>query len=81
MLNYNEVELYDSYFRIWDSQQVDENNFLSIDTILPNNLYGINPDSYYQCDFRLSNRVIQYERVIYSFFDMAGDIGGFGEAV
>ena len=25
--------------------------------------------------------MIQYERVIYSFFDMAGDIGGFGEAV
>lgn len=25
--------------------------------------------------------MIEYERVIYSFFDMAGDIGGFGEAV
>lgn len=29
--------------------------------------------------FRLTNRVIEYERVIYSFFDLAGDIGGFGE--
>ena len=25
--------------------------------------------------------MIEYERVIYSFFDMVGDIGGFGEAV
>jgi len=25
--------------------------------------------------------VNEYERHIYSFFDMAGDIGGFGEAV
>ena len=25
--------------------------------------------------------MVQYERVAYSFFDMAGDVGGFGEAV
>ena len=25
--------------------------------------------------------MVEYERVIYSFFEMAGDIGGFGEAV
>ena len=46
-LNYNEVELYDSYFRVWDQQQVEENNFLSIDTVLPNSLYGVNSNSYY----------------------------------
>ena len=46
-LNYNEVELYDSYFRVWDQQQVEENNFLSIDTVMSNSLYGVNSNSYY----------------------------------
>lgn len=41
----------------------------------------MNPTAYFECQFRLSNRVVEYERVIYSFFEMAGDIGGFGEAV
>ena len=40
-----------------------------------------NPTAYFQIDFRLSNRVNHYERVIYSVFDMLGDIGGFGEAI
>ena len=39
----------------------------------------INPTAYFQAQFKLTNRVIEYERVIYSFFEMAGDIGGFGE--
>ena len=44
-------------------------------------LRTLNPTAYFQADFRLNNRVNEYERVVYSFFDMAGDIGGFGEAV
>ena len=39
----------------------------------------MNPTAYFACQFRLTNRVIEYERVAYSFFDMAGDVGGFGE--
>ena len=39
---------------------------------------AINPTAYVQVQFKLTNRVIEYERVIYSFFEMAGDIGGFG---
>ena len=31
-LNYNLVQLKDSYFQIWDQLQTDENNFLSVET-------------------------------------------------
>ena len=39
----------------------------------------VNPTAYFVCQFKLTNRVIEYERVIYSFFDLMGDVGGFGE--
>ena len=54
-------------------------NFLSVNKIVDRGLRTINPTAYFTCDFRLSNRVIEYERVIYTFFDFAGDVGGFGE--
>ena len=40
---------------------------------------AVNQKAYVQVQFKLTNRVIEYERVIYSFFEMAGDIGGFGQ--
>ena len=43
-------------------------------------LRTINPTAYFQAQFRLNNRVNEYERVIYSILDMAGDIGGLAEA-
>ena len=78
-LNYNEVELKDSYFLVSDAMQQETHNFLSVDRVIDRNWATINPTSYFQVQFRLSNRVIEYERVIYNFFDMAGDVGGFGE--
>jgi len=80
-LNYNEVELKDSYFQIWSQQQTEFYNFLSVDHSVSQSLRTINPTAYFQAQFRLNNRVNEYERVVYSFFDMAGDIGGFMEAV
>ena len=56
-------------------------SFLSIEEIREVSLYTLNPTAYLQCAFRLSNRVNEYERVIYSIFDMAGDVGGFAEFI
>lgn len=78
-LHYNEVELKDSHFRFWDEYQTENFNFISIGAVHDSSLRSINPNAIFQCQFRLSNRVIEYERMIYSFFEMAGDIGGFGE--
>ena len=78
-MNYNEVELKDSYFLMSDKLQSENYNFLSVDRVVDRNWASINPTSYFQVQFKLSNRVIEYERVIYSFFEMAGDVGGFGE--
>ena len=39
----------------------------------------VNPTAYFVAQFKLTNRVIEYERVIYSVFDLMGDVGGFGE--
>ena len=52
---------------------------MSSEDIVDRGLRTTNPTAYFACDFRLSNRVIEYERVIYTFFDFAGDVGGFGE--
>ena len=79
MLSYNEVELKDSFFLILDDAQTTRTNFLSVSGIRDQGLRSLNPTAYFQAQFRLTNRVIEYERVIYSFFDMAGDVGGFGE--
>ena len=81
MLNYNEVDIKDSYFHMWDTYQTDSYNFLSLDGIKDMGIKLVNPTAYFVCQFKLSNRVIEYERVIYSFFDLMGDVGGFGEFV
>jgi len=73
------VELKDSRFLIWDAHQTVSHNFISVGTVVSQNIRSINPSAYFQCQFRLTNRVIEYERVIYSFFDLAGDVGGFIE--
>ena len=82
LLNYNEVELMDSYVLLFEEYQAVEHNFLSVEKVSDVNLRTINPSAFYfQCQFRLSTRVIEYERIIYSFTDMAGDVGGFKEFI
>ena len=82
LLNYNEVELMDSYVLLFEEYQAVEHNFLSVEKVSDVNLRTINPSAFYfQYQFRLSTRVIEYERIIYSFTDMAGDVGGFKEFI
>lgn len=46
-LNYNEVQLKDSYFHVWDRYQTEENNFLSVETSSQSTLRTLNPTAYF----------------------------------
>lgn len=46
-LNYNEVELKDSFFLMSDSLQSENYNFLSVDRVIDRNWATINPTSYF----------------------------------
>ena len=35
-----------------------------------------NPDAYFQADFRLFNKVNNYQRAVYNILDAVGDLGG-----
>ena len=45
------------------------------------NIASLNPHLFYLAQFRLVNRVNEYERRVYHFFDLLGDVGGFFEAL
>ena len=46
-LNYNEVELKDSHFLIWDEVQQEEHNFISVERVTDQNIRSINPTAYF----------------------------------
>ena len=46
-LNYNEVELKDSHFLIWDEYQTDTHNFISVEGVTDQNIRAINPTAYF----------------------------------
>ena len=64
-----------------DDIEYEQRTFLSFEQIHDLNLRSINPSARYQVQFRLNNRVHEFDRRIYSLFDMIGDVGGFLEAI
>ena len=46
-LNYNEVELKDSFFLIWEEHQTEESNFISLDHTRYQTLRTLNPTAYF----------------------------------
>lgn len=76
-VNNNEYELYDNL--IWSDTVTKTGEFLTFDKntqgVLPNN----SDDNFMIIDFKQSDKVNQYERHVYTFFDLMGNIGGFFE--
>ena len=76
MANFN-----DKILQFSDELDSREMTFLSVDRVEPVNILNLNPTAYFQSQFRLINRVKEYQRRIYSIFDFFGDLGGFIEAI
>ena len=81
ILNYNEATFNDNLMQISDDLESKTKSFISVDRIEPVNMLNLNPTAYFQAQFRLINRVKEYQRRIYSTFDFFGDLGGFIEAI
>lgn len=81
ILNKNEATENDKMIQISDGLEQKTRYWISFEQIRDLNIGNVNPTAYYQAQFRLNNRVRQYNRRIYSMFQMMGDVGGFIEAI
>ena len=64
-----------------DTLEAEHDSFISLDRVTEMNIQSWNPGTIFLAQFRLVNRVHEYERRVYHFFDLLGDVGGFFEAL